>query len=49
MMAKKTWEKPTLTIYGSVEEVTEFGVKDVVKIGKFLLPKGLGLFASLRI
>lgn len=53
---KQEWNTPKLEIYGAVEEVTEVGVKDIangvagaVKIGKFLLPKGFGLFASLQI
>ncbi|NEQ88784.1 MAG: hypothetical protein F6K26_55510 [Moorea sp. SIO2I5] len=53
---KQEWNTPKLKTYGSVEEVTEVGVKDIangvavgVKIGKFLLPKGFGLFASLQI
>ncbi|NEO72112.1 hypothetical protein [Moorena sp. SIO3H5] len=53
---KQEWNTPKLKTYGSVEEVTAVGVKDIgngvvgaIKIGKFLLPKGLGLFASLHI
>lgn len=47
---KKTWTTPTLTTCGSVEQLTQAGVKDIVKIGKFLLPgRGFGLFASLLI
>ncbi|WP_158517433.1 hypothetical protein [Moorena producens] len=53
---KQEWNTPTLETYGSVEEMTQVGVKDIangvvgaVKIGKFLLPKGFGLFASLHI
>ncbi len=46
---KKTWETPTLTNHGPVEKMTQVSIKDVVKVGKFLLPgKGLGLFASFK-
>ncbi|MCG5062162.1 MAG: hypothetical protein KA714_30410 [Limnoraphis sp. WC205] len=53
---KQEWNTPKLETYGSVEELTQVGVKDIakgvviaVKIGKFMMPKGLGLFASLTI
>ena len=41
---KKTWTTPKLTTHGSVEQLTQVSVQDVVKIGKFLLPrKGINL------
>ena len=45
---KKTWTTPKLTTHGSVEQLTQVSVKDVAKVGKFLLPgKGWGIFATL--
>lgn len=44
----KKWETPKLTQHGSFVELTQVSVKDVVKVGKFILPGyGKGLRASL--
>jgi hypothetical protein len=46
---KKTWKKPKLTSFGTIESVTQMQLADVVKLGEFIVPgDALGLFASLN-
>ena len=52
---KKEWNTPKLEAYGSVQMITQVSVRDVTegvvrvaKVGKFILPKAFGLFASVK-
>ena len=43
---KKTYNKPELTVHGSVEEVTQVSAKDLKKVGDFITAFGKGVNLS---
>lgn len=50
IIMKKTWEKPKLKSFGTIESVTKMQLDEAIKLGEFIIPdEGLGLFSSLRL